>query len=790
MNYLELQQRANILVNKVNEYESNLTGQTIDESEILEQHLYADIFSLRPVMKMLFGKNLTEKLNRTLENDVDLKVYALNSPMNRTSFSLLSSYNPYPLTTKVRDLITPVGSISVNLDGWTTRSQANSGYFTANPSDFLPDQNQPVEYRKLKLYFKCISSYVSTFPIIAVDSDNRTNGIVSTSYRNGYYFIPEQYSMQGSGYQSNQAIGASVGNEILVEILIKPYTAVETDKNNGCYYYMEYTVTNLSTEQSIQSVSPYYMTSLVGNSNPGYLPIKEIRLGANSFTTPDAWSFNVEKSTVEIYKTSFEEGYTQEVVHDNVISLDTYNNHNMLIQDAYVNTVVDRDTRIKAGINYSYSSNIQDALVTESQVANLFKWNTTTSLDIANNSMSINRQVPGIVVYYLGTDYDSTYTATIPYNPGSIKLNQINYSTPPYYGAYYMTDETQSQIGLQMGAEACRIFMPGLNYTRGQLESPQQIWQPDRLVGTANVGLGYNWQGGSVYHELVFKNRRQGSQDAGVDFISPVESDIDNDPQGLALRTALAQQKPYYYNRLWFSELDELYGANMEKLAGAIGSYSWNETYLSLNTDILETTTDNLTFNPDGNVSGFTNNDYIDFKEPNQYANQNTGTTWILEFTTGNEVVSIVDGFFDANNYLSLFIQQGALRTNTFDRLVFNVEPNTTYRLKIVTTAKSTYSFQPYNLKTDEYQETFSFSYSFSSSHSYITLGSTLATGVRSCFSGKINLVNSSVQLPEQEPITFGEVVDETKTFESDEEYFNVLKLDYDTWAQALDKPL
>ena len=154
MNYLELQQRANILVNKVNEYESNLTGQTIDETEILEQHLYADIYSLRPVMKMLFGKDLTEKLNRTLQNDVDLKVYALNSPLNRTSFSLLSSYNPYPKTTKLKDLITPVGSITYDDEGWVNQAAAKSGYYTANPFDFLPDLSTTEEYSVLKIYYK------------------------------------------------------------------------------------------------------------------------------------------------------------------------------------------------------------------------------------------------------------------------------------------------------------------------------------------------------------------------------------------------------------------------------------------------------------------------------------------------------------------------------------------------------------------------------------------------------------------------------------------------------------
>lgn len=810
MNYLELQQRANILVNKVNEYESNLTGQTIDESEILEQHLYADIFSLRPVMKMLFGKDLTEKLNRTLENDVDLKVYALNSPMNRTSFSLLSSYNPYPLTRKLSELVTPVGSISYDDEGWTNIVAANSGYYTANVSDFLPDLNSPVEYRVLKIYYKKQTSYTSAFPIEAIDSSNQRNEIIPCSFLSNYHWLmsPPQFGLTSRSNDGIQIPNIGIGTEILVEVTIKPIPDEASESwKNGCYYYADYTVSNVNTGEVYgKSTSPYYIISLVQHGNPSYLPIKQIQLGYYNSSSNRGWSFNVEKSTVEIYKTSFEEGYTQEVVHDNVISLDTYNNHNMLIQDAYVNTVVDRDTRIKAGINYSYSSNIQDALVTESQVANLFKWNTTTSLDIANNSMSINRQVPGIVVYYLGTDYDSTYTATIPYNPGSIKLNQINYSTPPYYGAYYMTDETQSQIGLQMGAEACRIFMPGLNYTRGQLESPQQIWQPDRLVGASNVGLGYNWQGGSVYHELVFKNRRQGSQDAGVDFISPVESDIDNDPQGLALRTALAQQRPYYYNRLWFSELDELYGTNMEKvaeIAGNLKKIGYIEHF---------TKTGNPTVTSDYLISNTSRNNYITCSNILQIAPKQDSFSIIGSFTTGDDVTT-EQGIFSLGingneNNCRLFLEIASNNSNLFvDRVALSsgwlhilspiqsttIEPNKKYFFKIEYQKPSDAAYGDINVYWKNPGEA---EYTLTKTEPYDPQAMTEAN-----FAGFGSYFNSSMFfkgiIDLKDWIINGNKVDcspleetEVAAFANDTEYFNNFRLEYDTWAQALDKAL
>lgn len=358
MNLLELQQRANILVDKVNQYEASLTGTELDENQVLNQHTYVDIFCLRPVLKLLFGKDVSDKLSRTLENDIELPLVSSTAPAWNTFFNFF---------------------------------------------------NQEVT--------------------------------------------------------SNQ--------------------------------------------------------------------------------------------------------------HEFIQNIDTYNSSNMLMLDTQQYTLTDRDTAISLGIRYSYGANIGDALVTESQVSNLFNWNTTNDTTVLNNTQTTNRQVPGIVLYYLGNDYNGVYTATIPYSRVLSNINTVNDSNPPLYGAYYdSSDTTKSQVGLDMGAECCRIFIPGCNYLGGKLMSPQQIWQPDRKVGDDNIGYGYNWQGKAVYHELVFKNRRSGCSDNDVDFIPGLDTIPDNDVQGLATRVVLAQMKNYYYNRPWFSELVSLYGVDTSKLVNCIKNTS------------------------------------------------------------------------------------------------------------------------------------------------------------------------------------------------------------------------
>lgn len=348
MNLLELQTRANLIVDKVNAYEANLPEESINENDTLNQHLYADLFCLRPVLNLIFGADITTKLDRSLEIPTDLRLYASNYPVNQTTFNI-----------------------------------------------------------------------------------NNLNSTLS-------------------------------------------------------------------------------------------MPVE----------------------------------------HYN--SLDMMNQNNMMIQD------------IKGydGSTPLLSANIADALLTESQVANVMKWNTTDQLHIRDNTTVLPCQSPGIVCYYLGNDYDGQHTATVPLNPGGY-LNNINYNYPPLYGAFYKnTDYENSQVGLSPGHEAQRLFIPSTTYTAGKLISPQQIWQPSQLLGEDNVGKGFNYQGQALYHELVFRSRRSGITD--TDFIESSESD--NDPQGLATRLVLAKQKQYYVNRPWFNELNELSNISTVKLADTMLSPELSDT--------------------------------------------------------------------------------------------------------------------------------------------------------------------------------------------------------------------
>jgi hypothetical protein len=399
MNLLELQQRANILVDKVNLYEASLTGTELDENQVLNQHTYVDIFCLRPVLKLLFGKDVSDKLSRTLENDIELPLVSSTAPAWNTFFNFF---------------------------------------------------NQEVT--------------------------------------------------------SNQ--------------------------------------------------------------------------------------------------------------HEFIQNIDTYNSSNMLMLDTQQYTLTDRDTAISLGIRYSYGANIGDALVTESQVSNLFNWNTTNDTVVRNNTQTTNRQVPGIVLYYLGNDYNGVYTATIPYSRVLSNINTVNDNNPPLYGAYYdSSDITKSQVGLDMGAECCRIFLPGCNYLGGKLISPQQIWQPDRKVGDDNIGYGYNWQGKAVYHELVFKNRRSGCSNSGVDFIPGLDTIPDNDPQGLAIRVVLAQMKNYYYNRPWFNELNTYRSST--NLADAIYEASKKNIYENQLADFIAVNNNPIINLDTGEYTTHSASDYISVSKTN-----------------------------------------------------------------------------------------------------------------------------------------------------------------------------
>lgn len=937
MNLFELQQRANILVQKVNEYEAGLTGTTIDEEDTLNQHTYADLYCLRPVMKLLFGATLAEKLNRTLDNDLPLRVFASSAPAWNSTFNLLS-YNPGKIIDNTVTYTSLNSSYSVP-QVYTEQEITNYKYNASKPLATLDTDVARLHYGYENLTFTTGSDVQTTGFILSQDLGlmlyqkqgrlemnkyGGTNPTViiqelqpnTTYYTKGYiYGTRFEYSTDkanwttvnlngnyAANYSRRVYFGAEYNgiNPFPGTIDLSEMTALRYDKTPSAQYSIslskrylgllfgtvqidnlfisanhysywlnpieariqpERPLTTKNTEAGSQSAGDSYIyktrytvvndNNLTGTSGDGLqlfrirchnddystssdiveyvygYQAKEFRFSGSStqinLTLPrilkigdtldvefrlwvaevstgrycmrpyyiltlnkgkdDEWSggslaegpywntnklkpttvkfcsgaFNLcqdlSETYVETYISSYDVGYKSDQ-HEFMNNIDVYNNYNMCQLDITQNSVTNKDTRIPLGINYSYSANIADALVTECQVANLFNWNTTTSTQIANNTISINRQVPGIVCYYLGNGYNSSFTATIPYSPRLDNINSINYGTPPYYGAFYRngSDIEISQVGLQMGAEACRIFMPGLNYTRGKLESPQQIWQPEKLVGDDNIDKGFNWQGRAIYHELVFKNRRAGSSDAGVDFKPTLDSVADNDPQGLATRFALAQQKPFYNNRPWFKELDELYGVDSTKLINFINNNSViipDDKDRIVLADFVEAVgTPDIDEN--GIYSNITSSNYLKIVDDRL---KQIGNEFVLKFKTsstnsgegslyfGHPVDSAGPSItkFDAN--LNNRVGNWTNSATYF----FQSQPNTDYWLKVKQVSTSSLSYS-YSTDGDNWTSgTGSDNWSNQSQFTHAVLGARMQDTIINAFSGTIDLLNSGI---------------------------------------------
>lgn len=765
MNYLELQQRANILVDKVNAYEESLVGQEIDETQILNEHKYVDIFSLRPVLKLLFGATLEEKLNRTLDNDVALRVFASTAPAWKSSFNLLS-FNPGAQKINYSTL----GDVPISEDGllssYTPSTDLNLTprvYIDASKINFVDKTSGSGIYPVVNFssdddYLELVSqviftnnfSFSNTYPVFSMFPTQNTlsesylqySVLAGLTFRNGVVKLGSQSASFGRDFVSGDILDfrLKIKNSSRDSIYFGDMTLTAT--LNG-------TDTRTLTSNNIffnyrQSGCPILYQFIIGYYQE------------NQYASEAIYGYQINlNETYMNYNSSIPVGFETDT-HEFIQNIDTYNNHNMLQLDVKQNEVITRDERIKKGINYSYSSNIADALVTESQVANIFFWNTTTQDSIANNLITFNRQVPGIVTYYLGNDYTSNFTATIPYNPRYDTINAVNYNTPPYYGAYYRdTDYTQSQVGLNPGAECCRIFMPGCNYTRGLLESPQQIWQPDKKVGNDNINLGYNWQGRAIYHELVFKNRRTGSSDNNVDFI-PASSDIpDNDSQGLATRVVLAQQKPYYSNRLWFKELDSLYGANCSKLADYITLNSISVPKLIKVYTIADFITEFGNINiTDGVASTFGPN--TGFKILQSTLNfRQAGVKFGFTFTTADDV-NTYQYINYSNQWINLHIESGKIILNgDTNYTICTAEPNTKYYIEFdITSDKKSntkYSINDGELQTGPVVTTSSILFEYNDAGNYGLVYGTPNNGTTYYFRGTIDLTNSYVQLPSDE---------------------------------------
>lgn len=582
MDLLELQQRANILVAKVNEFEANLAGTEIDESTVIDEHVYADLHCLRAVIKLLFGATLEDKLNRTTLNDTDIKIYSSQAPAWNTKFDFYSYYpegkpysvyNTYGNPTIVDGIAGPCTTTDFIV--WTEGTPVADWHKVGgiNEGQYVKIHNKS---KICQLNTGGNTTYQTDLCMIRSAYNNARRSTVELTTDNKLRLRDRD--------NYNQAIVEDIVLRLddIVEFdlyLYRTEAQVEASKDEA-YGELTTSLTNLKVNDievpgvwTISRGQNFGLDATVGTGIQFALqPISNTSVGRTQLMYINDISVATKSDDADIGYVSSSRLMVQ--------NIDMLNDYNMLQLDVQQYGSTTREQRIADGVNYSYSANIQDALVTESQVANVFKWNTTSEVQIANNVKTNNRQVPGIVVYYLGQYYDGTYTATIPYASDISNINSVNNKTPAYYGAYYdNTDIEDSQViefrdTIDDAAECCKIFMTGCTYTRGQLTSPQQIWQPEERLGTSNIGYGYNWQGQALYHELVFKNRRTGTKALGLDFIPAVESVPDNDPQGLATRFALAQQKPYYYNRPFFKELDSLVGLNASKLVDYINANS------------------------------------------------------------------------------------------------------------------------------------------------------------------------------------------------------------------------
>ena len=758
MNLLELQQRANVLVEKANAYEDSLQGITWNEQEIINQHKYTDIYSLRPIMKLLFGSSITEKTNRTLDNDVALRVFASTAPMWNSSFNLLSFKND--------------SSKFLNHNPITGNTYTYT-LPTLNPGDI-------VECNIITTLTKNIGTDTPLrFTLVGP-------GLYYLMHNKTFYEADMKWTRQGTSQYALQA-----GYKLKIYSYMK---IISSDKMHR------------SGSISVYHSDGRFLQEYTVDQDFSYSPPTSIQI--NKSISP--CSTNPDDVTV-IYKQSSQSVDYKSDQHEFMNDIHNYNNSNLITLDVKQNTLTDRSTRIRQGINYSYSANITDALVTESQVANVFKWNTTFNQDIKNNTITVSRQVPGIVCYYLGNDYNGEYTATIPYNPGIMKLNQINYSTPPSYGAFYTTDPTTSQVPVRQGVlaedighEACRIFIPGMHFTRGKLESPQQIWQPDMKFGDSNIGLGYNWQGQALYHELVFKSRRSGSKKANVDFVPTPDTVADNDPQGLATRFALAQQKKYYKNRPWFNELDELVDLDPTRLQKIIE----NNSYITTSGGSFDKSKFTVATGGELDDNGILNDcskkvtvtglniplvdELIIYGPKITFEFDSTSTTqsndnqfWAREGFDNSVSCALGKLNFDTTSSMT--------QSNSNSRELYpNATPSGTYQIKIM-------------LKkiNDQIQSTFQYiNTSDNSVWQENTLNNTPTNG--SFTIQELWIANDKLKIGEtskvydlspikivdqDDTVLFTAVTDSSKTYMTDEQFYNQFKLGYDMFARAFNLP-
>lgn len=502
---------------------------------------------------------------------------------------------------------------------------------------------------------------------------------------------------------------------------------------------------------------------------------------------------------------------------------DLYTNYNLQVidpnlsnADYYTETTGERERLITSMTYTVFGADIRDALVTESQTANIFKWNTTSEDDVTSYASAyvVPQQVPGIVCYYLGSGYDGTYTATVPFNT-SYSTNQPNNATPALYGAYYIDQNVgpgpsgiTSQQAENRGAEGLRMFMPGLTYFNGTSISPINIWQPFPRLDT---NYGYNYQGKALYHELVFKRRRAGCKEAGLDFIPDATVDngiCDNDPQGLAMRLALAQQKPYYYNRPWFKELDEYYSEAgtkqaqladliIEKMEYEVTNYDYS-AFTQHGSAVINTTTGECTgFTLDGDdyigrSNTLTSGEVSSFSGTFRFSVEDVGsslTTSVFKFD--NPSTSGIDSwyllYFQNKDEIRLYMKDADKKsivlsaqwtsgaTGVQDIFVKYNYDGTTYTYQISTDKGLTWS-QPEVITP-------------SNTNKPVTPQYDLMIGAGNNYTSikSFNLKDFEFTVNGQ---SLAPVISTTTETMTDNEFYNEYQLDYDTYAEALGEPL
>ena len=369
--------------------------------------------------------------------------------------------------------------------------------------------------------------------------------------------------------------------------------------------------------------------------------------------------------------------------------------------------------------------------------------------------------------------------------------------------------------------------MPGLTYFNGTSISPINIWQPFPRLDT---NYGYNYQGKALYHELVFKRRRAGCKEAGLDFIPDATVDngiCDNDPQGLAMRLALAQQKPYYYNRPWFKELDEYYtaeGTKQAQLADLIVENSKKPifTYPELSdTNYMiipsSATVDNYY---DASTGIFTAKDCAYWRNNYQYSDRadkldsgslvvqlrcrfnNSSTTSfdIIRSTAIKRPGSSMSNplklqYFGSNNRLYLYLNSSSGYAGYFFNFTDSIPVDTWITIYIEFNADTEERICYYTLdgNTEKIYATNSGA-TFTNKTVQIQFGYDIyfdaPNDITGNFSIDYDLSTFRIQLKDAvyiEPIQ-GSIVGYNSI--TDSEFYNGYQLDYDTYAEALDEPL